>query len=172
MLSAINIMLGAALLVAGRKLFWLFVLAGGFIAGVQFATNIIKGPEWLAIVIGLVVGIAFAVLARFLKMFAIGISGFILGGSIINAFAVAVGFDVSWVSWIIGGVIGVILVSVLFDWALIGLSSFAGATLLVQAINASDIIKDITFIVLLIVGVFIQTLSMRGIKKVSTENTK
>ena len=165
MLSVINIILGAALLVAGRRLFWLFILAGGFVAGVQFATSIIKGPEWLTIIIGLVAGIAFAILARFLKTFAIGIAGFTLGGSIFSAFASVLGFDFNWIGWIVGGVIGIILVSILFDWALIGLSSFSGAALLVQALNLSDSIRNISFVLLLIVGIFVQVLGMRGERK-------
>ncbi|MDP2778661.1 MAG: hypothetical protein Q8O48_13565, partial [Anaerolineales bacterium] len=145
MLSIINIIFGAALLVAGRRLFWLFVMAGGFVAGVQFATSIIKGPEWLTIIIGLAVGIAFAILARFFQTLAIGIAGFFLGGSIFSAIAGALGLDITWISWIVGGLIGIVLVSVLFDWALIGLSSFSGAALLVQALNLSDAIRGITF---------------------------
>jgi len=54
MLGVINIILGGALLVAGRKLFWLFVGAVGFVTGLQFATRIWQGPEGLAIIVGLV----------------------------------------------------------------------------------------------------------------------
>ena len=166
MLSIINIILGAALLVAGRRLFWLFIMAGGFVAGVQFATNVIKGPEWLAIVIGLVVGIIFAILARFLKALTIGIAGFVLGGSILSAFASASGYDANWLIWLAGGIIGVILVSFIFDWALIFLSAFAGAALLIQEVNLSDIIKDVGFIVLLIIGIFVQIVHMRSRKNI------
>lgn len=162
MLLVINIIFGAALLVAGRRLFWLFVMAGGFVAGVQFATSIIKGPEWLTIIIGLTVGIAFAILARFFQTLAIGIAGFFLGGSIFSAITGALGLDINWISWIVGGLIGIILVSVLFDWALIGLSSFSGAALLVQALDLSDAIRGVTFIILLIAGIFIQVSSMGG----------
>jgi len=39
MLSVISLILGVALLVAGRKLFWLFVGAAGFVTGMQLATS-------------------------------------------------------------------------------------------------------------------------------------
>ena len=39
MLNVINLILGGALLVAGRKLFWLFVGAAGFVTGIQLATR-------------------------------------------------------------------------------------------------------------------------------------
>jgi hypothetical protein len=172
MLTGINIILGAALLVAGRRLFWLFVMAGGFIAGVQIATNYIKGPEWLTIIIGLVVGVAFAILAIFFQTLAIGIAGFFLGGSILSTIVGALGIDINWISWIIGGVIGVILVSMLFDWALIGLSSFGGATLLVQSLNLAPPIRGIAFIVLLIIGILVQASIMSGGKKVTNESAE
>jgi hypothetical protein len=35
MLNVINLLLGGALLIAGRKLFWLFVDAAGFVTGMQ-----------------------------------------------------------------------------------------------------------------------------------------
>jgi len=39
MLIVISLILGVALLVAGRKLFWLFVGAAGFVTGMQLATQ-------------------------------------------------------------------------------------------------------------------------------------
>ncbi len=168
MLSIVNIILGAALLVSGRKLFWLFVAAGGFVAGILIATRVTRGPEWLTILIGLAVGIAFAVLAMFLKSFAIGMAGFFLGGSILSGLAGALGMAngrLSWVIYIVGGVIGIILVGTLFDWALIGLSAFGGASLLLEAFNLKGGIGGLAFIVLLIIGISIQAATMQKEKK-------
>lgn len=166
MLSIINIVLGAGMLVAGRKLFWLFIAAGGFVAGVQFATRVVNGPEWLSIAIGIGVGIVFAVLAMFLKSLAIGLAGFFLGGSIISGFAAALGFDNGgWLIYILGGIIGIILVGLLFDWALITLSAFAGATLIVQGFNLTGSANMLAFIVLLIGGFAIQASDMRKDRK-------
>jgi len=161
MLSVINIILGAGLLVSGRKLFRLFVAAGGFFAGVQFASNFQDAPEWSTLAAGLAVGIAFAVLAGFLKSFAIGLAGFFLGGAIFNALAGSLGMDGNWIIYLIGGVIGIILVSVVFDWALIGLSAFAGAALLVQAFALNEAANVPAFIVLLAAGISIQASAMR-----------
>jgi hypothetical protein len=130
MLSLINIILGGALLVAGRKLFWLFVGVAGFIAGMQLATQYWQGPELLAIVFGLVVGVIFAVLAIFLQGVAIAVAGFLAGGYILTVLAGMLGLNqdaFSWIVYLIGGVIGALLVIVLFDWAIITLSSLAGA---------------------------------------------
>jgi len=155
MLSVISLILGGALLIAGRKLFWLFVGAAGFIAGLQLATQFWRGPEILAIVIGLVVGVIFAVLAIFLQGVAIGVAGFLAGGYIFTVLAGMIGLNqgaFSWIVYLIGGIIGVLLVIFLFDWALITLSSLAGASLVTQALGISGVL----FLALVIVGVVIQ----------------
>lgn len=164
MLSVISLILGVALLVAGRKLFWLFVGAAGFVTGMQLATQFWQGPELLAIVIGLVVGVIFALLAIFLQSVAIGIAGFLAGGYILTVLAGMIGLNqgaFSWIVYIIGGIIGVLLVIYLFDWAIITLSSLAGASLITQAFLLPSGIGGVIFIVLVIVGVVIQASMMQ-----------
>lgn len=75
MLNVISLILGSALLVAGRKLFWLFVGAAGFVTGIQLATRFWQGSDVLAVIIGLVIGVIFALLAIFLQTIVIGIAG-------------------------------------------------------------------------------------------------
>jgi hypothetical protein len=147
------------LLVAGRKLFWLFVGAAGFVAGLQLATQFWQGPELLAIVVGLVVGVIFALLAIFLQGAAIGVAGFLAGGYILTVLADMVGLNqgaFSWIVYVIGGIIGLLLVIFLFDWALITLSSLAGASLVTQALLIPSGIASVVFLALVIVGIVIQ----------------
>ncbi len=157
MLFIINLILGIGLLVAGRRLFWLFVAAAGFFTGVELTTRFFDGPEGLSIVVGIVVGILFAILAMALKSIAISIAGFLLGGGAFLALAGSLGFERGdLVIYIIGGVLGVIFLNIFFDWALIGISSFAGASMLVQTLALERPIAGLAFIVLLIAGVAIQ----------------
>lgn len=159
MLNLVNIILGGALLVAGRKLFWLFVGAAGFVTGMQLATRFSQSSEGLAIIIGLVIGLIFALLAIFLQRIAIAIAGFLAGGYILTVLAGMLGLDAGafvWIVYVIGGIIGVILVSLLFDWALITLSSLAGASLVVQGLFPQNATGGLIFIILFIIGVVIQ----------------
>jgi hypothetical protein len=55
-------------------------------------------------------------------------------------------------------VIGLLLVMFLFDWALIVLSSLAGASLIVQSLLTGGGTGSIVFIGLFLVGVLIQAL--------------
>jgi hypothetical protein len=167
MLGIINILLGIGLLVAGRRLFWLFVAAAGFVAGVQLTLRTWEGPEWMVIVVGLIVGVLFALLAIFLRAVAIYVAGFLAGGSILVSLAAIFGVDSSaftWVLYIVGGIIGVILVSMLFDWALIILSSLAGAALIVQSVDIARAMGGLAFLVLVVVGIVIQAGGMRSEK--------
>ena len=159
MLSVISIILGGALLLVGRKLFWLFVGAAGFVAGLQLATQFWQGPEILAIIVGLVVGVIFALLAIFLQGVAIGVAGFLAGGYILTVLAGMLGLNqgaFSWIVYVIGGIIGLLLVIFLFDWALITLSSLAGASLVTQALLIPSGIASVVFLALVIVGIVIQ----------------
>jgi len=160
MLNVINLILGGALLIAGRKLFWLFVGAAGFVTGMQLATRFSQGSDVLALIIGLVIGVIFALLAIFLQALVIGIAGFLTGGYILTVLATMLGLDVTgamtWIIYIIGGVIGLTLISFLFDWALITLSSLAGASLIIQAFFPQGAAGGILFFVLFIAGIIIQ----------------
>jgi hypothetical protein len=62
----------------------------------------------------------------------------------------------TWVVYIIGGVIGLILVSILLDWALITLSSLAGASLIIQVLFPQGATGGLIFFILFLVGVILQ----------------
>lgn len=173
MLNLVNIILGGALLVAGRKLFWLFVGAAGFVTGMQLATRFSQSSEGLAIIIGLVIGLIFALLAIFLQRIAIAIAGFLAGGYILTVLAGMLGLDAGafvWIVYVIGGIIGVILVSLLFDWALITLSSLAGASLVVQGLFPQSATGGLIFIILFIIGVVIQGSVLRYERRAASVN--
>ena len=161
MLALINAILGGALLVAGRKLFWLFVAAAGFITGFQLTIGYFQGPEAVAILVGLVVGAIFAILAIFLQTIAIGIAGFLAGGYILQTLTSSFGLTTApWIIYIIGGIIGVLLVSFLFDWAIITLSSLAGASLVAEALQLQR--TGLIFMLLFLAGVIIQGMAYRS----------
>lgn len=159
MLSVLNLVIGGILLVAGRKLFWLLVGGIGFVAGVQLATRFFHTNELTMILAGIVLGIIFALLAIFLESIAIGIAGFIGGGYVVLSIASMLGFDKGIATWIIfvgGGILGVILVLALLNWALITISALAGASMIVSAIGLGAARAGLVFIGLVIAGVLIQ----------------
>ena len=166
--TLIVVLLGIALLLWGRKLFWLFIGAAGFFTGLQIASEFIKGPVWIGIVVGLVFGVIAALLAMFLKTIAIGVAGFLMGGSILLSLAGSFGIEhgvTSWIIYIIGGIAGAIIIGMFFDWAVILLSSIGGAALITEALTITGAARALALIVLVIVGVVFQASQMRKTKK-------
>ena len=156
----INTLLGASLLIWGRKLFWLFVGAAGFFAGWQIAARTIGGPEWVGILIGVFFAVGAALLAVFLKTIAIGVGGFLMGGAVLTSLAGLFGLDTGllyWILFVLGGIGGVVLISMFFDLTLIWLSSLAGASLILSAFSPEGILRVLLFLVLLIAGVAMQS---------------
>ena len=164
-MSILSALIGAALLFFGRKVFWLFVAGAGFLVGMNFAAQAINGPEWLNVIIGLAVGIIAALLAVFVQHFAIGLAGFLAGGYLSMQFLIPLfHLEHGWLPWlafIVGGIIGVILVGAFLDWALIGLSSLAGASLIAGTLNVREAIAFLVFVVLAIIGISVQARELR-----------
>jgi hypothetical protein len=161
----VSVLLGAGLLFAGRRLVWLFVGALGFIFGMQLASLLPQLSETTVLVIGLIFGVVFALLAIFLQKLAIGIAGFLAGGFILTTLFARLGVESlsNWVVYLIGGLIGIVLVLLLFDWTLIIFSSMAGAALLLQSFSTQTPAGVLIFFLLSLVGIIIQGgLMLRG----------
>ena len=160
MLALFKVLEGIALLTLGRKLFWLFVALIGFEAGTYIAARVFtQQPEWIVLVFAIGVGIIGALLAIFLQTVVITGAGFIAGGVVGIRVLDAMNWDggtLSVVAFIIGGIIGAVLVAMLFDWALIILSSLLGAITLTDVFVARSTLTLVVIIVLFVIGIVIQ----------------
>lgn len=157
-MSGPNIIVGVVLLLLGRRLFWLFVGAAGFIAGLIVSQELFVGqPDWLVLSVAILTGVIGAVLSVFLQKLAVAVAGFLTGGYVLMSLSLAMGNpSFAWPAFLIGGVLGAALVLILFDWALILLSSLAGAALVAQSTRADALISLIIFLIALVAGVAIQ----------------
>jgi uncharacterized protein DUF4203 len=160
----VGALIGALILFFGRKLFWLCVAAVGFAAGVELAPRLIHEPSpLLALTFALVLGLIGALLAMFLQKVAIAIAGFFAGGKLATAIAAAFfvheaqyfGF-----TFLIGGILGTLLLLLLFDWALIFLSAIVGAHLIQSAAGLPPVRTGILFIALVLIGVLVQAAAL------------
>jgi len=165
----LQLLLGAVLVLLGRRLFWLFVGAVGFVVGMALASHYFSGAtEAVLIAIGLVVGIVCALLAVFFQQLAVSAAGFLSVGYLAARLAASFGFEtgfIYWLAFIVGGVVGVFLVNQLFDWALVILSTIAGTYLIVRALmdsrwlaaSGGNWLTLVLVIALLALGVMIQS---------------
>jgi hypothetical protein len=163
--TIVGVVIGVVILFFGRKLFWLCVAAVGFAVGLQIAPLLVnEASSLLALVIALVLGLLGALLALFIQKVAIAVLGFLAGGKLATAIAAA--FFVqhaqySTIIFVIGGIIGAILLMAVFGWALIVVSSFIGAYLIQSAIVLPPTGLTLVFIGLAILGIFVQAVSFR-----------
>ena len=160
-LPIISILIGALILLFGRRLFWLFVAAIGFAMGVELAPYLLQHPPpWLALALAIVLGILGAMLALVLQKIAIAIAGFLVGGHLATTIMVAfVNTQAQYfgLTFIIGGIIGALLLLLLFDWALILFSSIAGAELIATNLHLPPTGTTILVIVLTVFGIVVQS---------------
>jgi Domain of unknown function (DUF4203) len=161
----IRLIAGALLLLLGRRLFWLFVGLSGFAVGLLLAPTVLpNSPDWLVLVVALALGIVGALIAVFLQRLAIAVAGFLAGAFVGSTLASALAGDantVVWVGMIVGGILGAILLSTMFDWGLIGLSAFVGATMIVDSLQLTAGAALTATVVLFLVGIAFQLFTGR-----------
>ena len=160
------LLVGVVLLLFGRKLFWLFVGVAGFVAGVEAARYIFPHQtELFTMIVALVLGLLGALLAIFLQKLAVAIGGFLAGGYLAVVLASSLlGNKLpagSWLFFLIGGLLGAILLYIFFNWALIILSSMQGAHLILRDFYATRHNYSLLVIVLALVGIVIQASTYR-----------
>jgi hypothetical protein len=125
------------------------------------------------LVLAILTGITGAVLAVFFQKIAVGLAGFAAGGYIGINLLRLLGFNLGqiiWLPYLIGGVVGAVLLYLIFDWALIFVSSLSGASLIIQAVNFNPRLELGMFIALVILGIIIQTMLYQKSKSVQAEN--
>ena len=161
----LSVLIGAIVLFFGRNLFWLCIAAVGFAAGAEVAPHLVHEPSTiLQLSVALVFGFIGALLALFLQKVAIAIAGFLAGGKLALALVaafIAAGTRYPGVTFIVGGIIGAILLLALFDWALIVMSAVVGAYLIGHTIVLPQTGATILFVGLAVLGIVVQAAAFR-----------
>lgn len=167
------ILAGLLLLFLGRRLFWLFVGLIGFVAGFTIAQRVFHTqPEWVTFAIALGVGLIGILVAIFLQRVAIALAGFFAGGYLGMAAAAQIGSTPAsseWMFYLVGAVIGAIILSLFFDWALVFLSSLSGAVLVTRGFTISNDLILIATAVLFALGFLVQAGWMRHHRVAASE---
>lgn len=161
----LSVLIGVIILFFGRRLFWLCVAAVGFAAGMELAPHLMHEPTpILQLSVAVVFGFIGALLALFLQKVAIAIAGFLAGGklamALVGAF-IAEGARYPGITFVIGGIIGAILLLALFDWALIAMSALVGAYLISHTIVLPQTGATLLFVGLAALGIIVQAAAFR-----------
>jgi hypothetical protein len=160
-----RVLAGLGMLVLGRQLFWLFVGGMGFVFGINLATQVLgEGqPDTTILLFALIFGFIWAIAALFLQRLAVSAAGFIGGVVIAMNLVEMLNLELgsALVPFLVGGILGLILVNVLFDWALIVISSFAGASVIVQTFEMETAVSLLLLAILIVIGIVVQGSQLR-----------
>lgn len=166
-MNAITLVVGAAMLLLGRRLFWVFVVGVGFIFGARLATEYLRLEEamaWLVAVVG--AGLLGAMLAWVAQKVMVVVAGFLAGGYLTHV--VVLGWRPDFMpglAFVVGGMVGAILLAVLFDRALIVISSLTGAAVITESLSLAPPWPVAAFTGLVVVGLLVQSRGLGGKKK-------
>jgi hypothetical protein len=154
----VNVLLGLVLLFFGRALYWLFVAIAGFLVGFELGARFLadqpQGVQLLAAIAG---GILGAVLGMLAQRVAFALGGLLAGGYLALAVARTMGIPGEPLVWFaVGGILGAIIAALVMDWAIIVLSSLAGAAAIVGSFQLDSTIAAVLFVVLAVVGIVAQ----------------
>jgi len=164
-MTAARILAGLCALLLGRRLFWLFVGVVGFVLGMDVAAQVLRGAsEPVVVGVALLAGVIGAVLAYVLYEVMVAVAGFAAGSYLGTQLLIVMtpypGRGI-WIAVLVGGVIGVLMLNALFDWALIVLSSLLGASFIVEALHVSTRAQPLAFLVLVTIGIAAQASTHR-----------
>lgn len=164
--NVIQIIMALGLLLVGRKLYWVFVGAIGFISVTEWAfAHLQNVPEGVVLIIGIAVGMIGALLAIFLRAVGIGLAGFLGGAYIFMIFSSMLSITNQSLELgltIVGGILGLIFVLKLFDWALILISSISGAALLSKFVPITRVNDAIWVAILAVIGIVVQARELKS----------
>jgi hypothetical protein len=174
----IFLLVGFLVLLFGRRLFWLFVAAAGFLIGIAAAPYVLPHQsELFTLGLAALLGIGGALLALFVQKVAIAIGGFVAGGYLAVVLGapllhgVGIAYPGSWLCFLVGGVLGALLMMIFFNWALIILSSLQGAHMIVRGLPSFRgllILRHhtpILVVILAVIGILVQSSTYRGRSK-------
>ena len=151
---------GIALLVAGRRLFWLAVGLLGFIAGYQAMERWGSGlPHSAAFVVAVAVGDIGMILAVVVQRVAVALAGFLLGVVLATFLLPLTGLALGPWHGLVVAAAGLLMAFValgIFSLALVVLTAGAGAAMLAEAIAAPPPWGVPLLVVLWVIGVVVQ----------------
>jgi hypothetical protein len=161
---------GVALLLFGRRLFWLFVGVIGFMAGWYLAMGGERhGATAGGLVVALIAGLIGLVLALVVQKLAVAVAGFFVGAYLLAAL---LGWSLpplrpgQQLVLLLAGVVAAVLALALFDLALILYSAIAGAGLILENVHLrlGGSARLLAFVVLAAVGAAFQARWLQSVR--------
>ena len=157
--------IGFMVLIAGRPVYSVFVgtiafLLGTFLSG-WFT---LFPPAWNDFFIPLLFAVIGIILAQVFRRWTARVAGFVAGGILLLNLPVALGSGTYWTSpflFVGAGIVTVILLVFIFDFALIVLTSLMASTLILSYTTIGRLDQGSMFLILTVFGIITQYLIMQ-----------
>jgi hypothetical protein len=158
--------IGGVILFLGRELNFLFAGAMAFLIGVRLTPMLpSQWPDWTewAFMIGLAV---IAALLTFVdERGGFALSGFLAGGYVAAEWYTPDMLVIPVIPFLLGGVLGALILGLFTDWALIVLSSLIGGYYLTTLFRLAETPRVLITAGLIIIGAVVQAIIMRQQKQ-------
>ena len=159
---------GVLILLFGRSLYWALVAVLGFLIGFDLVGDLaLTDSPLMRSLVAIGVGILAAGLAVAFQWLAFGLVGFLAGSYLVQTWLVR--YDAAtdnaglWI--IVGGVLCGIVCLMLVDWAVIGLSSLAGAMMISAEIPVKPETRLLILVGLTVFGMVVQGNRLKSDKR-------
>lgn len=168
-LTLLSFIMGAALVLFGRKIYLFSIGILGFLVGL-YLFSLLNGSvhDWKTLLVALLVGAGAALLSYFLQRAAWALAGFCGGGLLVIYLAdlMKTSFAESLpLFFVIGGILGAVVLFLVMDWALIILTSLTGAYLISYQVYPGGIPPAALFLLLVFTGILLQGRSLRASRR-------
>jgi len=158
--------IGGILLFLGHELNFLF--AGAMAALLAFRLTPLlpsQWPWWADYAFIIAIGVIAAVVVLLNERVGYFISGFLAGGLLLIEYFAPNTLAVPWLMYVIGGVIGALVIGIFTDWALILVTSLIGAAYLLNLFVLPPTLEILIGAGLFIVGALTQVVIMQQQKQ-------
>ena len=160
-MNILYILIGAGLTIFGRKYLWLFAAGIAYFISLEFITKTQADlPYTLVLFISLILGAAAALLSSVLRTVGLSLTVFLSAGYLFSLPAAAYKWFPTqpWLSYVAGGVLGLVLVAGVSTWTLILLSSLVGALMITRGISIGPAWSLVAFLGIALGGIILQML--------------
>src|SRR5262245_50511332 len=166
--SLILLVLGIVILLFGQRFVVLLIGVAAFYITVQAAKKYLgDDSRTTALLLATLAGIAAGVFTKMFRSIAVGIAGYTIAGYVLSSHAGAWGIkpENERFVFVIGGVLGSLVISFALDVGLRLISSILGAVLIVQYFQLEEDVNKWLIVLLSLVGFFVQSGILQALKK-------
>ena len=167
--SLILLVLGIVILLFGQRLVIVLIAAAAFYITAQAAKKYFgEASRTTVLVVASLAGIAAGVFTKMFKNIAVGIAGYTIAGYVLSTHAGSWGLvkpENERFVFVLGGVLGSLLVSFALEAGLRVISSILGAVLIVQYFQLDADVGKWLAILLALVGFFVQSGLINALQK-------